>query len=55
MLSLGHFTTEVDLILQPSIRDSLTTAKLIGPERDEEYLKQYSKDLLARFIREQLK
>ena len=55
MLSLGHFTTEVDLILQPSIRDALTTAKLIGPERDEEYLKQYSKDLLARFIREQLK
>ena len=40
MISLGHFTTEVDLILQPSIRDALTAAKLIGPERDEEYLKQ---------------
>ena len=34
MLSLGKFRTETDLIMQPSIKESLYYVNLIGPQRD---------------------
>ena len=54
LLSLGHFSTELDLILHPSIRESLRYAKLIGPNNDDESLQRYSNELLSLFISEQL-
>ena len=53
LLSMGRFETEVDLTLHESLRASLRYAKLIGPENDEESLKQYSKDLLQKYVVEQ--
>ena len=55
LLSLGHFDTELDLILHSSLRDALTYAKLIGSERDNDSLKKYSNELLAMFVKNQLK
>ena len=55
MLSLGHYDTELDIILHPSLRDSLTYAKLIGSSRDDDSLKQYSNEILALFVKKQLK
>ena len=53
LLSMGRFETEVDLTLNESLRASLRYTKLIGPENDEEYLRQYSKDLLKKYVVEQ--
>ena len=39
LLSMGEFDTETDLILHPSLRESLIYAKLIGNSNDEEDLK----------------
>ena len=52
---MGHYETEVDLILHPTLRDSFRAAKLIGPSDDPESLKLYSNKLLYLFIHEQLK
>ncbi len=46
MLSLGEFETEVDLVVNTSMRESLRYAKLIGPLDDIESLKEYSNLLL---------
>ena len=54
LLSMGHFATEIDLTLHPTIRESLRYAKLIGPNDDEASLQQYANDLIRRFIEEQL-
>ena len=54
LLSLGHFVTEVDLMLHETIRESFCEAKLIGPSDDEELLQQYSDKLLKQFTIEQL-
>ena len=40
LLSLGQFDTELDLILHPTLCDSLRYARLIGPLDDDESLKE---------------
>ena len=35
LISLGRFRTEIDLTMQPSIRESLRYAKLIGRSNDD--------------------
>ena len=55
LLPLGRFNTEIDLLTQPSLRDSMTYAKLIGDSRDPEDLQQHSDSLLKLFITKQLK
>ena len=54
LLSLGHFETELDLLLKPNLRESLRYAKLIGPSNDKEDLQRYSYLLQVLFIKEQL-
>ena len=54
MLSLGRFRTEIDLCQHRTLRESFRYAKLIGPKNDEESLEQYSDELFALFIKEQL-
>ena len=54
LLSMGHFSTEIDLTLHENLRESFRYAKLIGPDDDEESLQTYSNNLLKRFIEEQL-
>ena len=54
LISLGRFTTEIDLTMQSSIRESLRYAKLIGSSNDEEDLQHYSNQLLYMWIEEQL-
>ena len=54
LLSLGEFDTELDLILHPKLCDSLRYAKLIGPLDDEESLKEYSNQLLRKYIEQQM-
>ena len=54
LLSMGNFETEYDLILHPSLKESLRYAKLIGPLDDEASLKKYSRQLLRRYILQQL-
>ena len=39
LLSMGHYETEYDMILHPTLRESFKYAKLIGAEVDEESLK----------------
>ena len=54
MLSLGRFATEIDLTMQPTIRESLRYAKLILPSNDQDELENYSNQLLPLWIKEQL-
>ena len=54
LLSLGRFETEADLTLHRTLRDSLRYAKLIGDRNDESSLRQYSNQLLKKFIEDQL-
>ena len=54
LLSLGHFETELDLILRQNIKESFRYAKLIGKKDDEESLVKYSNDLLRLYIKKQL-
>jgi len=51
---MGEFNTETDLILHRSLRESLRYAKLIGDSNEEEDLKMYSRQLLRRYIEEQM-
>jgi predicted GIY-YIG superfamily endonuclease len=54
LLSMGQFTTEIDLVLHQSIRESFRYAKLIGPSDDPTDLQSYSDRLLYRWIDNQL-
>ena len=54
LLLMGHFSTEIDLTLNETLRESFRYANLIGPLDDEESLQQYSNELLRKFIEEQL-
>ena len=54
LLSMGKFETEYDLTHHENLRECLRYATLIGPENDEESLKEYSTSLLHRYIIEQL-
>ena len=55
LLSMGRFKTEIEMTVHQSLKECLRQAKLIGPLDDEASLKQYSNDLLQRYIKEQLK
>ena len=48
------FTREIDFNLHQSIRGCLRYAKLIGPEYDENFLKEYTNILTQRFVEEQV-
>ena len=54
LLSLGHYSTEFDLVLHSNLRESFRYAKLIGPNNDPESLEKYSSNLLKLWINEQL-
>ena len=54
LLSLGRFSTEIDLIQQSSLRASFRYAKLIGLNNDNQSLGQYSNSIFVKFIEEQL-
>ena len=54
LLSMDQFETEIDMILHPTLRESLRYAKLIGPLDDEDSLKVYSSQFLSKYITEQL-
>ena len=51
---MGHFSTEIDLTLHPSLLESFRSSHLIGPLNDVESLQQYSNELLKKFIVDQL-
>ena len=51
---MGRYATELDLIMHPSLRESLRYAKLIGPSNDPDDLVEYSNKLLYRYIEDQL-
>lgn len=55
MLSLGEFDTELDLILNPTLLESLRYSRLIGPENDVDSLELYSEELLKKYILDQLR
>lgn len=55
LLSMGRFTTEIEMTVHQSLRECLRQAKLIGPLTDTDSLQQYSNTLLRRYISEQLK
>lgn len=50
LLSLGEFETEQDLLLHPTLRETLQYAKLIGDETDEESLNRYVDELMVKII-----
>lgn len=54
LLSLGRFTTELDLVFHTNIRSCFKYAKLIGSGEDADSLELYSDKLLNLFIRKQL-
>ena len=55
LLSMGRFSTEINLTVNSTLRECFQKAKLIGDLNDEESLQQYSNFVLKRFIVEQLK
>ena len=54
LLSMGRFSTEIDLMQQSSLRKSFMYAKLIGLNEDEESLEKYADDMFVKFVEEQL-
>ena len=52
LLSLEHFSTEIDPLLHERIRELLRYAKLIGQSNDTQSLRQYTNDLLSLFVTE---
>jgi hypothetical protein len=54
LLSLGSFSTELDLVHHSSIQELLCHAKLIGEHNDPDSLQLYSNELLKMSITEQL-
>jgi hypothetical protein len=54
LLSMGRFETEIDLILHPTVRETLRYAKLIGPSNELDDLQHYSNQLLYQWIDQQL-
>ena len=54
LLSMGHFSTEIDLTLHATLRESFRYAKLIEPQNNHASLLEYSNQLLRKFIETQL-
>jgi predicted GIY-YIG superfamily endonuclease len=55
LISMGRFSTEIDLMTHGSIKKSFQHAKLIGNEDTEDKLVEYSNDLLKKYITEQVR
>ena len=55
LLSMGRFETEIDLTLHESVKACFCYAKLIGPNDDEESLRNYSSALIKIWITEQVR
>ena len=53
-LSLGSFATEVDIVMNETLRDAFRYTKLIGDSNKPEDLQRYSDELLFLWIEEQL-
>ena len=51
---MGQFETKYDLNIQPTKKDSMRYAKLIGPSNDEHSLQNYSSILLKQHKVDQL-
>ncbi|MGB0404839.1 MAG: hypothetical protein ACPGDB_01450, partial [Fusobacterium sp.] len=54
LLSMGHYETELDLLLHRNLKNALRYAKLIGPSDNKSDLEYYSNQLQKKFIEEQL-
>ena len=54
LITLGRFSTEIELTQHGSLRDALRHAKLIGPSNDPAELQRYSDSLLRLFVTQQL-
>ena len=54
LLSMGEFSTEIELMTHQSIRDCFRYAKMIGDGEGEVDLQVYSNELLVKYIKEQL-
>eukprot|EP00957_Ditylum_brightwellii_P200748 15303310-Ditylum_brightwellii.AAC.2 len=54
LLSMGRFSTELDLFMHTSLGESLHYTQLIGPSDEEFDLQGYSNGLLKCFIEEQM-
>jgi predicted GIY-YIG superfamily endonuclease len=55
LLSMGRFSTEIDLMTHSSIKECFCHAKLIGNSDEIEDLRQYSNDLLVKYIKDQIR
>ena len=55
LLSMGILSTGIELKLHGTIRDCFRYAKLIGPDDDITSLENYSYEICARYIKEQLR
>ena len=54
ILSMGEYNTEIDALCHSSFRESLQKVNLIGDQRDEMSLKQYSEKLTRKYVEEKL-
>lgn len=54
LLSIGYFSTEVDLVLHQNLIEAFRYAKLIGLSKNPDDLQTYSNQLLYKWIEEQL-
>ena len=52
---LGIISTDIDLILHPSIVDCFSYSKLIGPDYDKDSSKFYSYEIYVKLIEIRLK
>ena len=50
ILSVGEYNIEIDALCNSSFREFLQNVKLIGDQRDDVSLKQYSEKLTQRYI-----
>ena len=55
LLSMGRYSTEIDIKLHRTIKDCFKYAKLIGPGDGVMSLEEYSYELCSRYIKEQLR
>ena len=54
LLSVGRYSTEIDLLKHSTLRESFRYAKLIGSREDDDSLEIYSSEVFLLFIVEQL-
>ena len=54
LLSVGRYSTEIDLLKHSTLRESFRYAKLIGSREDDDSLEMYASEVFLIFIVEQL-